>query len=62
MVDEFIREERGRWRVISMVGSGVEFIRDLVLDMRCENMPWTGGPHSKTQHNITWMGWSRVDG
>jgi len=45
-----------------MVGSGVEFIRDLVLDMRCENMPWTGGPHSKTQHNITWMGWSRVDG
>ena len=51
-----VHGERWRWRVISVVSSGMEFIRYLVLEMRCEGMPWTGGPHSKMQH-IMWMGW-----
>jgi hypothetical protein len=38
-----------------VVGLGMEFVRDLVLEMRCEGMPWKGGPHSKTQH-VVWMG------
>jgi hypothetical protein len=47
-------------RVIGMVSLRMEFVRDLVLEMRCagipwKGMPWKGGPHSKTQH-IAWMG------
>jgi len=43
IVEDLIRGERQTWRVISMVSSGIEFVRDLVLEMDAE------GPHSKTQ-------------
>jgi len=38
-----------------MLSLRMEFVRDLVLEMRCAGMPWKGGPHLKTQH-IVWMG------
>ena len=27
----------------------IEFVRDLVFEMRCTSMPWKGVPRSKTQ-------------
>ena len=42
IVKELIRGERRRWRIITVVSSGMKFVRDLVLEMRCEGMPQKG--------------------
>jgi len=49
IAEELIRGERRRWRVISVVSSGMNFVRDLVLEMRCEGMPGRGASRRRRE-------------
>jgi len=55
IVEKFIHGKGRRRRVINVISLGMEFVKGLVLEVRCEGMPCRGGTCSK-RSKCTWMG------